>query len=156
MLAARYLHDFSECRGIEFLRSVHDMAVIALAKYGKQTTLPVADAKATHDLSPLRSASSIPDKVIDKVHGITLECGDFLKLDWSDSDVIFAHSTCFGKELVAKLAVLAEKLKPGSCFITSTFSLNSRWFNLTACVRYEMSWGIATFYVHKKVRCNSQ
>ena len=43
-----------------------------------------------------------------------------LDVDWSDGDVVFANSTCFEDDLMGSMARQAEKLKPGTYFITFT------------------------------------
>lgn len=45
-------------------------------------------------------------------------CGDATAIDWSDSDVVFLHATCFSDDLMDKIARTGEKMKPGSFFIT--------------------------------------
>ena len=45
--------------------------------------------------------------------------GDFLEEDWSDADLVFAASTCFGRPLMEKIATKAKSLKKGSWFITT-------------------------------------
>ncbi len=56
------------------------------------------------------------------------EQGDITKLDWSDADVIFANSTCYDAELMASLALVADRLKVGSFSITFTRQLPSaKW-----------------------------
>jgi hypothetical protein len=80
--------------------------------------------------------------------------GDFLKFDWSDASFVFANSTCFTHELMEALAIKAEELKPGTFFVTFTKKLpglSDNW-ELRAGFRRLMSWGIATIYIHKKVK----
>jgi len=52
------------------------------------------------------------------------------------------------------LAIKAEELKPGTFFVTFTKKLpglSENW-ELRAGFRRLMSWGIATIYIHKKVK----
>ena len=80
--------------------------------------------------------------------------GDFLQRDWSDASFVFANSTCFTPELMSSLATKAEELKPGTFFVTFTKrlpGLGNNW-ELRDGFRRLMSWGIATIYIHKKIK----
>lgn len=80
--------------------------------------------------------------------------GDFLIYDWSDAAFVFANSTCFTPELMEALANKAEQLKPGTFFVTFTKKLpglSENW-ELRQGFRRLMSWGIATIYIHKKIK----
>ena len=68
-----------------------------------------------------------------------MECASFLNTDWTDGDIIFANSTCFDDELVARMAKQAEHLRPGSLFITFTKALGSEAFEILERKRYCMS-----------------
>ena len=80
--------------------------------------------------------------------------GDFLDYNWSKVSVVFANSTCFSMELMEKLSKKAGELKEGSFFVTFTNelqNLSGRWIVKNGFKRI-MSWGIATIYVHYKIR----
>jgi hypothetical protein len=80
--------------------------------------------------------------------------GDFLQLDWSDASLLFANSTCFSPDLMESLAIKAEEIKVGTFFITFTKklpNLSDNWIVYDSFRRL-MSWGIATVYIHKKVK----
>ena len=49
--------------------------------------------------------------------------GDATAIDWSDADVAFVHATCFDDELMDKVVGIAERMKPGSFFI----SVSKKW-----------------------------
>ena len=86
---------------------------------------------------------------------INLYNNDFLLLDWSNASVLFANSTCFSTELMIKLSKKAEKeLKIGTFFITFTKKLpelSEKW-SIQPGFRRVMSWGIATIYIHHKIK----
>ena len=42
-----------------------------------------------------------------------------MEKDWSDADLVFAASTCFGVPLMEKICEKAKKLKKGTWFITT-------------------------------------
>jgi hypothetical protein len=44
--------------------------------------------------------------------------GDATAIDWSDADIAFVHATCFDDELMGKVVVIAERMKPGSFLIS--------------------------------------
>ena len=74
------------------------------------------------------------------------------EIDWSDGDIIFANSTCYDKDLMEHLYFKSLKLKRGSYFITLTNQLpdDKQIFLLISEERYEMSWGMADFYIYIK------
>lgn len=73
-------------------------------------------------------------------------------LDWTDGSVVFANSTCFGVEMMLKIADVASNMKIGSYFISLSYQLNEErsGFTLLEEVRYEMSWGHADWFIHRK------
>jgi hypothetical protein len=80
--------------------------------------------------------------------------GDFLLADWSDASLLFANSTCFSPELMEALSKKAEETKVGTFFVTFTKKLpmlSDNWIVYDSFRRL-MSWGIATVYIHKKVK----
>jgi SAM-dependent methyltransferase len=130
VLAARINEDFVRCEGIELLQSLFTASQQVATRY--------------HDLFKrllhYRSATDI-----------VLTQGSITELDWSHGDFVFANSTCFGKELMGEISVIAEKLKPGSIFVTFTNQLSSDCFELLEKTKYSMSWGPATVYVHRRL-----
>ena len=83
---------------------------------------------------------------------LSFHCEDFRKLDWSDADVVWANSTCFGPELMAYLSKESNKMKQGSFFVTLTQRLTSeQWVQAAPGELMPMSWGSATIYVWKKI-----
>jgi hypothetical protein len=80
--------------------------------------------------------------------------GDFLEADWSNASFVFANSTCFSAELMQQLTKKADELKPGTVFVTFTKrlpNLPESW-EVKDGFRRLMSWGIATVYVHRKLK----
>ncbi|CAM9922769.1 unnamed protein product, partial [Ectocarpus sp. 13 AM-2016] len=69
---------------------------------------------------------------------------------WSDGDCVFANSTCFPEDLMDALARQAEELKPGSIVVTFTKGLDSTAFEVLSKRRFEMSWGPATVFIHRR------
>ena len=85
---------------------------------------------------------------------LELTCGDFLEFEWKDASFVFANSTCFSPELMQNLSKKSEELKVGTFFVTFTKrlpNLSENW-EVKEGFRRLMSWGIATVYVHKKIK----
>ena len=72
-------------------------------------------------------------------------------LDWSDGDIVFANSTCFDDELQRALTRRGERLRPGALLISFTTALQTLWFVVVYKRRFEMSWGPATVFIHRKL-----
>ncbi len=80
-----------------------------------------------------------------------MDQGSFLEFDWTDGDVVFANSTCFDDALMTQMATCAERLRPGSVFVSFTKSLPSRCFEIIERRRYRMSWGPATVFIQRRL-----
>ena len=66
--------------------------------------------------------------------------GDFLEIDWSDADVVYANATRFDQPLMEAISKKAESLKPGARFIITTRPLLSDQFSLQKRGRSTVSW----------------
>ena len=85
-------------------------------------------------------------------------------IDWTDSDFIFANSTCFQAPMMERLYQMSLKCKKGTWFMTLSKRLphadkvypeNPRlatlhWEHIIA-VKLEMSWGPATVNLQRKL-----
>ncbi len=132
-IAAALLCDFSICRGIELVPDLLEQAEVTLLRYQDRVV----------------NNYTIDDYYLSNRRAQSIEflLGDMLELDWLDADVCFANSTCFDHELMQRLSIKAEGLRPGSVFITLTKGLMSSEFELVMKNQYQMSWGDATVYV---------
>ena len=130
VLTARTLFDFSECRGIELLSSLHFAALNVVNIYEK-------------DFSKFRYHGN--SKNVEVKYASLTDC------DWSDGDVVFANSTCFSDKLMDIISQKAEKLLVDALVITFSKPLNSKSFKIVKKIRYKMSWGPATVYYHQKI-----
>lgn len=130
VMAARMTQDFSKCIGIEILQSLHNQAEKIVTRFNEsfKDHLTLGQSQYTQ-----------------------VFCGSFTDYDWSDGDVVFANSTCFGDELMLSLSQQAESLKPGSFVVTFTKGLTSTAFELLERKRYRMSWGPATVFIHRRL-----
>ncbi len=76
---------------------------------------------------------------------------DFLTVDLSNADVVFANSTCFYPELMTGLERKLETLKKDTRVIVLTQYLQSPKFLLTNKDVFQMSWGKAEVHFYTKV-----
>lgn len=51
---------------------------------------------------------------------------------------------------MAKLSVKAERMRPGTTFVTFTLPLSSPEFEVIFKRNYGMSWGVGTAYIHRR------
>lgn len=130
LFVARLTQDFSKCIGIEILHSLHCQAERIVRRYQEQ-------------VAPLLSLGT-------STYAHAYE-GSFLDFDWSDGDLVFANSTCFGDDLMGSLSRQAEKLRPGAIVVTFTKGLSSSAFEVLERKRYRMSWGPATVFIHRRL-----
>lgn len=137
VIAARLLFDFETVQGIEIIGSLHEVAVKIHSKFENQSEIQRLRL-------PLRQ-------------NVYQHIGDFLceDYDWfSDTDVVFINSTCFDEDLMIRITEIAENMPPGSFVITFTKPLISDQFEIKEKCRYDMSWGMATVFIHRKLKHN--
>jgi len=132
VFTASLVHDFTKLQGIEILEGLYQAS---------------ADVQTRYDNSVRSSRTEVERK-----QDISFLHGSFLEADWSDSDLVFANSTCFVEELMNLIATQAEKLKDGSFVITLTKNLKADYLQLLYSKQHTMSWGYATVHIHKKVQ----
>jgi hypothetical protein len=124
---ARLVQDFDTCVGIELLPNLHELAVSVDSIY-----METVKAK-------------LPFSNVD------FYCQDMLEHDWSDGNVVFAHSTCFEDSLLQSLFHKAKQLQPGSYFITfRATGIDTTAFELINEIRQEMSWGEADVFIFRR------
>jgi SAM-dependent methyltransferase len=137
---ASLIHDFTKIRGIEIVPGLHNAAKTQLGNYDAQI-LPRMEAEAKAKGSPLMPQD------------LDFVMADFRKFDWTDADIVWANSTCYGAELMKYLSEASEKLKEGTYFITLTQRLTSdHWELVVPGELYPMSWGSATIYIWRKIK----
>ena len=85
------------------------------------------------------------------------------EVPWSDSDMVFANSTCFGGDMMEQIYQKSLKCKKGTWFVTmskrlphaekvgqgETPSNNLHWEFILA-IKLQMSWGKATVNLQRK------
>jgi SAM-dependent methyltransferase len=129
VFATHLLFPFSKTVGIEILPTLYQASKTILEKYEKE----------------------VRPKILEKKNQQKIEfiLGDFLKIDFSDADVVFANSTCFSQQMIDKLETSFLSLKKGARIITLTKKLTNKNFYLFDSLIYKQSWGEATvnFYL---------
>ncbi|CAM9133824.1 unnamed protein product [Scytosiphon promiscuus] len=113
VFAAAAMHPWSRCIGMEILGDLHGICLKALKRWQ-------GGLKNEVTIGGVRGGTA----------EIEFVCGDFTVLDWSDGDVVFANSTCFGDDLMKKLAQGATALKEGAIVVTMTDPVPSPAFEV--------------------------
>jgi hypothetical protein len=135
---------FETIVGIEILKGLYEKSDIVLKEFFRNNNMSVIGDKT---ISQQQQYTNDSNNNIEFIHGSFLDD----EFDWSDSDLVFANSTCFPDELMMKLSVRSQLMSPGSRFITFTVSLDSPYWRVIYKERFKMSWGYATVYVHERL-----
>ncbi|GBG30582.1 Histone-lysine N-methyltransferase, H3 lysine-79 specific [Hondaea fermentalgiana] len=132
VFAAMLMHEFDRVIGIEILTGLHELS---------------------------RDMEAIWHERKHKIGGITEKMsktqiefirGDIFNVDWSDATLAFVNSTCFDDEMMNRLVEPADKMKPGSFFISFTRRIPSENWQVLEYERHLMSWGDATVFIHQR------
>jgi precorrin-6B methylase 2 len=129
-ILAALVFPFSRVVGIELLPGLGDAARQVLSRY---------DAQLRPQLPPENQRQRID--FID---------GDFLVQDLSEADVLFAHGTCYGPELMGKLTHKLEELKPGARVVMAGQTLASPELVFQKMKVMKTDWGSALAAVYKR------
>ena len=137
------MFNFEKYIGIEYLENLHSIGqeIINLFDLKYQEI-----SKTYNDLLPERN----------KNPQLELYNGDFLLHSWDNASFIFANSTCFSPELMNSISKKADEVKVGTVIVTFTKrlpNLSEAW-EIKDGFRRLMSWGIATIYIHRKIKDN--
>ena len=106
-------------------------------------------SKTSHTKSELKPKRTI-------IPYIELNCGNFLKMDLTEASFIFCNSTCFSSELFLLISQKVSKEAQNGCIVV-TFTkklpfLNSKEWDIKKGFKRLMSWGLATVYVHRRIK----
>jgi hypothetical protein len=140
VITASLMCPFKQCIGIEFLESLHSIALKTQSKYSN-----------TIDNIMLQNPSLF-EGFAQKVP-IFFKNSDFLEVPWTDASLILFNSTCYSIDLMVNIGKKATKeCQSGTILISFTKRipfLTTDW-ELRDGFRRIMSWGVATIYIHKK------
>ena len=127
VLAAALMHNFAVCRGVEILEGLYQASLAIKSIY--EAEMEAAGAPQCPRLE--------------------FVLGDLFDTDWTQADCIFANSTCFSNEMMDRIAQVRPK--PGCKAITFTKYLKAPHWRILERVQKDMSWGIATIFIHESV-----
>jgi Histone methylation protein DOT1 len=134
VVAAALLHSFELCQGVEILEGLY-------------TTSVQIEKMWVEDDSVLAQCGH--KSQLQFVHG---DATDFEVLDWSNSSVVLANSTCFDDALMRKIAACCYSLREGTIVITFTKPLRCDDLEVVDKRMLSMSWGGCSVFVHRKIR----
>jgi SAM-dependent methyltransferase len=109
--AAALYPEWKECKGVELLEGIHDIAQEKLTECAVGRTTRVLSSKDNDDLS---------------MAPVELKCGSFEDPNMSlgDVDCAFAFSSCFTPDLMERLGqAIGRQCKPGTIIITTDYML---------------------------------
>jgi hypothetical protein len=132
VLAAILMHEFDKVIGIEILSGLHYLSLELFRKWDK--------IKEMEDVSEMTKKTQVD-----------LINGDILNVDWSNADIVYAHSTCFHKNLMNLIGKRANLMKQGSFFITTSQKLPSDEWEILDKETYNMSWGTAEMFIYQRI-----
>jgi len=89
-------------------------------------------------------------KIVPDLNEIEFRLGDYLKTDYYDASLVFAHVTCLDEPSMVKLEERLLTLKPGARVIVITKTLTNKAFELKEEGTVEMTWGPATYRIYLK------
>ena len=118
-LISAALSGFKKVYGIELLEGLCKAAKAAIANY------------------MINNKEVIDFKVI---------CGDILKEDWINADVVYISSICFPEELINGIIKKAKGLKNGTRII-SVIQWNDKNFKTIYKGNIMMTWGITEIFI---------
>jgi len=135
VLAAGCMHDFTQCWGIDMLRSLTNCGDKMIQSFRDSESYK-AEAERYREIM-FRIANS-----------------DFTDSDaWVDNTTfVICHSTCFTDSSMAIMAEKARSMNIGTMFVTTTRPLPDEklWFRIGED-EIDMTWGKAKIFFHEKI-----
>ena len=112
---------------------LHKAAEVILDRYQEKLLLDRKLESERNNID-INNLDSKQNGIVD----IKLICGDFLKEDWSNANIVFINSTCFEDELMKLISEKCNLLKRGSYVMTLTRELKNNNFLLLHSDQHEM------------------
>lgn len=136
VLAAALCRHFAHAHGLELLPCTAAIAEILVQDFIRDV-LPGARPAS----NPLRSVSA--------------RVGDIFAADatdaWTRGDFVFCNCVTWDDETMTRLSAAAERMRPGSVFVTVLCPLASDKFELVEEVELNFSWGAVECLVHRRM-----
>lgn len=130
VFCAALLYNWKKCCGVERLDALHHKSQELLKQF---SNLALVRQHFSYKYFPV---SFIQD--------------DFVKIDFTDADVIFLHATTFGYDILEPLKEKLHLLKPGSRIIIVSKKLEENSFQLIDQSKRMMDWGEGTVLTYVK------
>lgn len=118
---------------------------------------------ACHGIEMLPVAHAIAEALVEDFHAgvsprddgtrpeVSVRAGDiFLDTAWVNADVAFCNCVTWDDQTMARLALEAARMRPGSLFITVLAPLESDAFDVIAEDELDFSWGVVEAIVHRR------
>eukprot|EP00743_Colponemidia_sp_Colp-15_P007644 GILK01008270.1.p1 GENE.GILK01008270.1~~GILK01008270.1.p1 ORF type:complete len:212 (-),score=19.88 GILK01008270.1:53-688(-) len=87
---------------------------------------------------------------ISAAENISFEKGDFLQVDWSDTDILYLAATCFEADVLGGIVEKMPYLKSGARIISIDKPLQSDCLTLTRDVDGDMGWGDCHIFYYRR------
>lgn len=126
VVAAALVHNFSKCCGIELVPDLFRLSLQLKEKYEK-----IFKKQGKREIVQVEYYNA-----------------DILEYDWTECDVFFINSTCFDEDFMTRISNFP--LKAGTIGISTSKRLNKPKWALLETFKKQMSWGMATIYIHRK------
>jgi len=98
-----------------------------------------------------RFEAMLKDKGIEQLPVFQSNEGLIEQTDFSEADVIFAHSTCFSEALIQDIQRKSVDMKQGAVIIMTTHTLDSDYLTNIHSGSCSMSWGEATVTMYERI-----
>lgn len=133
LVAASLLFNFTACRGIELLESLHRGAEWVMESYQTQAA----------EISKIRG----------KLPAMELYEGDFLNMDiydWRKADLLFINAACYGEDILTEIMKLSMKMKKGAFVVSVSYAINHKEFEMCEYCELELNFGMANVFIQQK------
>ena len=151
-LAAALLHDFQSCTGIEILEALHKGALGVLQRWhaAVESGMEGSAAAASSRTRPWAQLRSVHGDIVVEEKLIKARAETEATVNIGKMDVVFANATCFDGALMESLAKAADRMRPGTFFVSTTNVLPSVKWEIVDTFASKGSWGSVTVYIHKR------
>jgi len=164
IFAACLAHGFNHAKGIEYVGSLHEVAVRNLGRWEeRERELWVGgegegEGEGCEDGEGLSEGQHVPEAVVESVKFEFVE-GDITAIPGftlsPSPTVVFCHATLFDNDLFACVQLICENCPPSTLFVMVTKQLRTgqrTGIETISQRQHKMSWGHATVYLQRRVK----